>query len=215
MHPQTCHLIGAPVQSGASQPGCIMGPDAFRTAGLGRVLSALGHRVDDRGNVAPGPAAKRHHPNTAIRALDEPSAWIAALRRFLPPLTVFRRWGPSFEDRHLPTCPWANSASSIEEPPISQTRPLASGQPKSTPCAESRASSSPSMIHSFNPVSRSTSSQNSAPTAASRTAAVATTAAAVAFTGWCRHTACHPFARRAAATAARVIALNLIRLYKQ
>ncbi|MEO1313655.1 MAG: arginase family protein, partial [Pseudomonadota bacterium] len=80
MHPQTCHLIGAPVQSGASQPGCIMGPDAFRTAGLGGVLSALGHRVDDRGNVAPGTAAKRHHPNTAIRALDQTSAWIAALQ---------------------------------------------------------------------------------------------------------------------------------------
>ncbi|MEM8657810.1 MAG: arginase, partial [Pseudomonadota bacterium] len=28
----------------------------------------------------PGPAAKRHHPNTAIRALDETSAWVAALQ---------------------------------------------------------------------------------------------------------------------------------------
>ncbi|MEL7211789.1 MAG: arginase [Pseudomonadota bacterium] len=46
-----CALVGAPVQSGASQPGCLMGPDAYRTAGLADTLRDLGHEVTDLGNV--------------------------------------------------------------------------------------------------------------------------------------------------------------------
>ena len=57
---------------------------------------------------------------------------------------------------------------------MSQTSPRASGQPSSTPCAESRASSSPSMTQSFSPVSFSTALRKAGPSLASRTAAVAT-----------------------------------------
>ncbi|HEY8594811.1 MAG TPA: arginase [Devosiaceae bacterium] len=46
-------LIGAPVEAGASQPGCIMGPAAMRTAGIGRALEDLGHQVRDLGDTAP------------------------------------------------------------------------------------------------------------------------------------------------------------------
>lgn len=50
-HPQI-HIIGAPVDSGKDRAGCIMGPDAFRTAGLISVLADLGLDVIDHGNLA-------------------------------------------------------------------------------------------------------------------------------------------------------------------
>lgn len=48
-------LIGAPLQIGAGQLGCEMGPSAYRIAGLTRALEDLGHRVVDTGNVTPAP----------------------------------------------------------------------------------------------------------------------------------------------------------------
>ncbi len=77
----TCALVGAPVQSGASQPGCLMGPDALRTAGIETALSDLGHQVHDRGNVAPAPLAQRPHRNAAIRNLGQTVAWTEALQQ--------------------------------------------------------------------------------------------------------------------------------------
>ncbi len=50
---QTCILIGAPMDSGKRRAGCLMGPDAYRTAGLAGALRDLGHRVEDRGNLTP------------------------------------------------------------------------------------------------------------------------------------------------------------------
>ncbi|MEM7321263.1 MAG: arginase family protein, partial [Pseudomonadota bacterium] len=49
--PKTCVLIGAPVDSGKRREGCLMGPDAYRTAGLAQALGDLGHKVDDMGNL--------------------------------------------------------------------------------------------------------------------------------------------------------------------
>ncbi len=50
---QKITLIGAPLDSGKSRKGCVMGPDAYRVAQLGEVLAALGHEVEDRGNLQP------------------------------------------------------------------------------------------------------------------------------------------------------------------
>ncbi len=49
-------LIGAPVDSGKARRGCVMGPDAYRVAGIAEALSDLGHEVRDLGNLAPAPA---------------------------------------------------------------------------------------------------------------------------------------------------------------
>ena len=49
-------LLGAPIQTGTDRGGCVMGPDAYRTAQLPETLSALGHDVDDLGNLALGTA---------------------------------------------------------------------------------------------------------------------------------------------------------------
>ena len=83
--------------------------------------------------------------------------------------------GPSGEvPQALISPPSRCASSSIDAPPMSQTSPSASGQPRSTPFAASRASSGPLATWSCRPVSRSTWSQNAGPSAASRTAAVAT-----------------------------------------
>lgn len=44
-------IIGAPVDLGAGRRGVDMGPSAIRYAGLCERLTALGHRVDDLGNL--------------------------------------------------------------------------------------------------------------------------------------------------------------------
>lgn len=75
----TCILIGAPVDSGKRRAGCLMGPDAYRTAGLAEALRGLGHQVEDRGNLSPDAhpadvAGPVHKPN-------ETAGWTAALAR--------------------------------------------------------------------------------------------------------------------------------------
>jgi arginase len=77
-----CILIGAPMDSGKRRTGCLMGPDAYRTAGIISALETLGHTVEDIGNVVPDP-----HPIDADAALGsvhrplETAAWTTALAR--------------------------------------------------------------------------------------------------------------------------------------
>ncbi|WP_436399341.1 arginase [Roseobacter sp. S98] len=77
MKQQKCILIGAPMDCGKRRAGCLMGPDAYRTAGLARALSDLGCSVEDRGNVTPAPFTPKPHPR--IHALEETIAWTEAL----------------------------------------------------------------------------------------------------------------------------------------
>lgn len=58
-----CILIGAPVDSGKHRKGCVMGPDAYRTANLPQVLSDLGHDVTDLGNLTPVAATTENVPD--------------------------------------------------------------------------------------------------------------------------------------------------------
>ncbi|MCW8843375.1 MAG: arginase, partial [Rhodobacteraceae bacterium] len=72
------HLIGVPMDCGKRRRGCLMGPDAYRTAGLAESLMDLGHSVIDQGTVRPAP----HTPesdDTPIYALNETVAWTRAL----------------------------------------------------------------------------------------------------------------------------------------
>ncbi|MFK7879359.1 arginase [Roseobacter sp.] len=77
MTQQTCILIGAPVDSGKRRRGCLMGPDAYRTAGLAEALADLGYHVQDRGNIAPATFAGA--PHDRIHALEETIGWTKAL----------------------------------------------------------------------------------------------------------------------------------------
>jgi arginase len=74
-----CYLVGAPVQTGTSQQGCLMGPDAFRTAGIASTLQALGHHVDDHGNVSPREIERPNSGNQAVHHLNETVGWALAL----------------------------------------------------------------------------------------------------------------------------------------
>lgn len=72
-----CILIGAPVDCGKRRRGCLMGPDAYRTAGLPEALAALGHTVEDLGNLVPAPndlAADAH-----LHLLPEVVGWTETL----------------------------------------------------------------------------------------------------------------------------------------
>lgn len=72
-----CILIGAPMDSGKRRLGCLMGPDAYRTAGLGKAISDLGHTVEDRGNESPRAFTEGDHGK--IHALQETVAWTESL----------------------------------------------------------------------------------------------------------------------------------------
>lgn len=74
-------LIGAPMDSGKRRRGCLMGPDAYRTAGLSEALGALGHRVTDIGTVAPDAVDVAPSQNPAVHALAENVGWTRALMR--------------------------------------------------------------------------------------------------------------------------------------
>lgn len=49
---QKALLVGCPVDSGKDRIGCVMGPDAYRVAGLPDALRGLGYEVIDTGNCA-------------------------------------------------------------------------------------------------------------------------------------------------------------------
>lgn len=76
---KTCALIGAPVQSGTHRPGCLMGPDALRTAGLAEAISDLGFRVDDLGNLSPKEVEVPMHENANIHGLKQTANWIESI----------------------------------------------------------------------------------------------------------------------------------------
>ncbi len=82
-------LVGAPVDSGSGRPGCLMGPDAYRTAGIVSMLTSLGHDVTDRGNLHPDagaslslePEQAEAHVNPAVHDFSRTLAWTRTLRR--------------------------------------------------------------------------------------------------------------------------------------
>jgi len=72
------HLIGVPMDDGKRRQGCLMGPDAFRVAGLAGALEALGHRVRDRGDLAPRAAPEVSAPEH-VHAMGAVIGWTEAL----------------------------------------------------------------------------------------------------------------------------------------
>ncbi len=79
MDPISCILVGAPVDSGKKRKGCLMGPDAYRTAGLAETLTKLGHTVIDAGNVVPTATRPQTCANPLVHSMAETVAWAEAL----------------------------------------------------------------------------------------------------------------------------------------
>ena len=79
MTQQNIILIGAPVDSGKDRKGCIMGPDAFRTARLGDILTELGHSVTDLGNLTAQDTDIPEHDH--LIALPQTIGWTRTLKK--------------------------------------------------------------------------------------------------------------------------------------
>ena len=72
-------LIGAPVDCGKRRRGCLMGPDAYRTAGIAEAVTALGNKVTDLGNLAPEVVTVDPPKNPLVHALAENVGWTRTL----------------------------------------------------------------------------------------------------------------------------------------
>jgi len=73
-------LFGAPIDIGASQRGTLMGPAALRTAGLLNLLSGLGLRVRDHGDLSIGDMDELGDPPPDnARHYREIQCWVRAL----------------------------------------------------------------------------------------------------------------------------------------
>lgn len=71
-------LLGAPADAGASQRGCVMGPAAYRVAGLAPALSRLGFSVRDLGDLVP--TAADPTPDDRVRNLAEVAGWVRSVK---------------------------------------------------------------------------------------------------------------------------------------
>lgn len=72
-------LIGAPVDSGQRRPGCLMGPAAYRVAGIAGAIRDLGHGVEDWGDVALPDLQEAVCANEAVDQLPETLGWTEVL----------------------------------------------------------------------------------------------------------------------------------------
>ena len=75
------HLLGAPMEEGAGRRGCIMGPAAYRTAGLAEELSSLGHEVVDLGDAQRDPVEAIETEHDHLKFLPEVAGWARSLHR--------------------------------------------------------------------------------------------------------------------------------------
>ncbi|MDP1577622.1 MAG: arginase family protein, partial [Cypionkella sp.] len=72
-------LIGAPIDEGQRRPGCVMGPTAYRVAGLAQAIHELGHGVEDWGDMVLPALQAVSCPNPAVHSLAEVLGWTEVL----------------------------------------------------------------------------------------------------------------------------------------
>ena len=72
-------LIGAPIDDGQRRAGCIMGPAAYRVAGIAAAIRDLGHGVDDWGDLSLPPLGTATCANPAVHSLPQVLGWTEVL----------------------------------------------------------------------------------------------------------------------------------------
>lgn len=72
-------LIGAPIDEGQRRAGCVMGPAAYRVAGLAGAIRDLGHGVQDWGDLALPPLGEATCANPAVHSLPQVLGWTEVL----------------------------------------------------------------------------------------------------------------------------------------
>ena len=75
------HIIGVPLDLGGGRRGVDMGPSAFRIAGLGERIAALGCPVVDKGDLAVPIPETRHVGDPRRKYIDDIATVCAALLR--------------------------------------------------------------------------------------------------------------------------------------
>lgn len=73
-------LIGAPIDDGQRRPGCLMGPAAYRVAGIAQAIRDLGHRVTDWGDLTLPELTAATCPNPVVHALPQVLGWTRTLQ---------------------------------------------------------------------------------------------------------------------------------------
>lgn len=73
-------LIGAPIDDGQRRPGCLMGPAAYRVAGLASAIRDLGHRVTDWGDLCLPDLSDATCANPAVHSLPQVLGWTRVLQ---------------------------------------------------------------------------------------------------------------------------------------
>ena len=74
-------IIGAPFDEGSRRRGCVMGPDALRVSDLIEKLGALGHDVEDAGNLAPAEPVNAIADDSRVKNLPEAAIWTRAINQ--------------------------------------------------------------------------------------------------------------------------------------
>ena len=72
-------LIGAPIDDGQRRPGCVMGPTAYRVAGLAAAIRDMGHGLTDWGDVSLPELRDVVCANPAVHALPQVLGWTEVL----------------------------------------------------------------------------------------------------------------------------------------
>ena len=72
-------LIGAPIDEGQRRAGCVMGPTAYRVAGLAASIRELGHGVEDWGDLALPELRAVTCANPAVDQLPAVLGWTEVL----------------------------------------------------------------------------------------------------------------------------------------
>lgn len=72
-------LIGAPIDCGQKRAGCLMGPAAYRVAGIAHEVSAEGHGVEDWGDLTLPELRDVTCPNPVVHDLPETVGWAEIL----------------------------------------------------------------------------------------------------------------------------------------
>lgn len=72
-------LIGAPIDDGQKRAGCVMGPTAYRVAGLAAAIREMGHGLTDWGDVALPALVDVIPANPVVHALPQVLGWTQVL----------------------------------------------------------------------------------------------------------------------------------------
>ncbi|WP_371359431.1 arginase [Cohaesibacter sp. ES.047] len=72
-------ILGVPLEDGTHEKGCLMGPDALRTAGIIETLEGLGHHTADHGNLTPRQVTAASTRSGSARNFEAIAGWTQAL----------------------------------------------------------------------------------------------------------------------------------------